>query len=361
MQDKHVVIFRASEDRDIFINKCTLPKTVYQIKDRGEPEQGDIVVGNHQVIDWIIAQHIIDNYDNLPEYTIFTSADPRDHVVSLEIAIHCKFTSGYGSFCVGRSLYSQYTIGWPRIHPSRIVSHLLGLGMVNDNNISKPIYGCQPGTIFYVHRDRILQHPKEMYQNFINWDNDEKLKEYYLNYKHPDWFWLLLSKYNPETKKYNGKEKLEKSIETKMHRKRNDFFGLSMECLWTNLFMSRKEFNHLEKSQAVLGNKLYFNTKLEKYSIWTYFEIPPCSNNGHDAMNNFLLMENSWFDYEDETYIKWRKKLLEKLYYESCKSEYNLNESYDEFWKNENIPKDCKLYHDVLYKFKTIGYKHISL
>lgn len=361
MQDKHVVIFRANEDRDIFINKCTLPKTVYQIRDKGIPEEGDIVVDKHQVIDWMMCKFIIDNYDNLPEYTIFTSADPRDHVVNLEIAIHCKFTSGYGSFCFGRSFYSQYTFGWERIHPSQILANLIGLGMVNDDNCSKQIYPCQPGTIFYVHKSRILQHSKSFYENIVNWDNDNKLREYYLNYKHPDWFWQYLSYHNPETKALSKIERLEKSIQKSMHRTgRQDFFGLSMECLWTLMFMSKEEFNLLEKSQAVIGNKLYFNTRLEKYNSNFLFTIYPYEKNIIETNANFLLMENNWFDYNDPTYILWKEKLLEKLYYEFHKEK---NESLESFWQRSNkndIMKSNKVI-NFLNRLKSFGYKHITI
>ena len=75
MQDKHFVILHGKEDRNIFINKINYSKTIYHIDGiGGEAEDGDIVVGNHQVTDWIMAKYIVDNYDNLHEYTIFTQA-----------------------------------------------------------------------------------------------------------------------------------------------------------------------------------------------------------------------------------------------------------------------------------------------
>jgi hypothetical protein len=99
MQDKHVVIFHGTEDRDLFINKVPYSKTIYHIGNiGGTPEPGDIIVDNRQSIDWIMAQYIVDHYDQLHEYTIFTQADPFAHVHEPLLAIQSTFTDKFGSF-----------------------------------------------------------------------------------------------------------------------------------------------------------------------------------------------------------------------------------------------------------------------
>jgi hypothetical protein len=313
MQDKHVVIFRGSEDRDILINKVKYPKTVYQIEGIGEPEEGDIVVSSRQVTDWILASYIYDNYENLSEFTIFAQANPDEHCESFLLAIDSTLTDGFGSFSLARSIYDQYCIGWPRIHPSILIAHELGINFHNDNNTRKFIYYCQPGQFFYVRKDRILQHPREFYKKLIELDDDQKLRETIYNHNFPDYFWYEINKAHPELKNSSKTDKLKKLT---IKGRRDELFGQAMECLWSYVFSDKTVLEKLNKSQAVIGNKLYFNTRNSQYDLNFKFYIYPYHENPRVTINNFKLLENSWFDQDCSNYLKWKDKLIQRYYIE---------------------------------------------
>jgi hypothetical protein len=325
MQDKHFVIFHGREDRDIFINKLNYSKTIYHIDGiGGEAEEGDIVVGNQQVTDWIIAKYIVDNYDNLHEYTIFTQADLRDHVHEPLLAIESTLTDKFGSFCYARSLYEQYTLTWGRLHSVYLSSKRLGLDFHNANNSRKFIYYCCPGSIFYVHRDRIREHPKSFYENLIKCDNDEDFFDYIQNYNHPDWLWSEINRFHPQLKNLSKKEKImkitkdiPKSITLNGSKPKDDYFGVSTEPLWSSVIFAGKDmFDLMDTAQASMGNKLYFNTKNSNYDLNFKFTIFPYSLNITQTIMNFKLFENSWFDLQCPAYKKWRETLIEKTVWE---------------------------------------------
>lgn len=314
MQDKHVVIIRANEDRDLFINKVKYPKTVYQIEGKGIPEEDDIVVSSRQSLDWIIAKHVIDNYNNLPEYLIFSQANPNDHVHEMLLAIDSTFTAGYGSFAYARSIYNQFTTNWDKCFPVRLVAHMLGLGFHNDNNCSKYIYYCQPGVIFYVSKEKLLEKPKSFYQNIYDCDDDEKLLEILENYRYPDYFWSDLNKNFPNLKNLPRKEKLKNRVGKIENRQ--IVFGLAMEPLWFFLFADKKLFSYIEYAQATIGNKLYFDTSKNSYDSNFKFFKYPFSHNSSQTILNFKKMENDIFDWNCPNYLKWRKTLVEKTIWE---------------------------------------------
>ncbi len=321
MQDKHIVIFRGKEDRDIFINKIKFSKTIYQIDGiGGEAEEGDIVVGNQQVTDWIHAKYIVDNYDNLHEYTIFAQADPSDHVHEPLLAIESTFTGQYGSFSYARSLYEQYTLTWDRLHSVYLSSKRLGIDFHNANNARKFIYYCTPGTTFYVHRDRIRERPKSFYENIIKCDNDADFFKYVEEYNHPTWLWLEIDKKYPQYKHLSKKEKIRKitsdvakSMTLNASKPKDDYFGVSTEPLWSSVFFTGEDlFNLMDTAQSVIGNKLYFDTNKSTYDPNFKFWVFPYSPDMSQTTMNFKLLENDWFDWECPNYLKWREKLIEK-------------------------------------------------
>jgi len=335
MQDKHVVIFHGREDRDIFINKCELPKTIYHIDGiGGKAEPGDIIVDNHQVTDWIMAKHIVDNYDNLPEYTIFTQADPNDHCVELSNSIKCKFTDKYGSFCFARSLCEQFTFGWQRLHSAALSAERLGIGFHNSMNDRKIMYYFAPGNIFYVHRDRIRERPKSFYQSIIDLDNDEDFFNYVENYNLPYWVYREIDKCYPNLKKLSKKEKIvqltklvPQYITQNSSKKRDDYFGISTEPLFTFLiFMDKKIIKIIDEAQSVMGNKLYFNTNNSHYNYDFYFNKFPYHDNKHQTTFNFKQFEENWFDRDCPYFKKWQEFNKEKLRFEARKSGRNEDE-----------------------------------
>jgi len=325
MQDKHIVIFRGKEDRDIFINKIKFSKTVYHIDGiGGEPEDGDIVVGNQQVTDWIHAKYIVDNYDNLHEYTIFAQADPTDHVHEPLLAIESTFTGLYGSFSYARSIYEQYTLTWERLHAVYLSSKRLGIDFHNANNSRKFIYYCTPGTTFYVHRDRIRERPKSFYENIIKCDNDVDFFNYVLDYNHPDWLWAEINRAHPELRHLSKIEKLKKitselpkAMTLNSSKPKDDYFGVSTEPLWSSIFFTGKEmFDLMDTAQATIGNKLYFDLRKNNYDLDFKFSRFPYSPNMSETILNFKRLENNWFDWDCPNYLKWREALIEKTIWE---------------------------------------------
>ena len=325
MQDKHFVIFHGREDRDIFINKVNYSKTIYHIDGiGGESEPGDIVVGNQQVTDWIIAKYIVDNYDNLHEYTIFTQADLRDHVHEPLLAIESTLTDQFGSFCYARSLYEQYTLTWGRLHSVYLSSKRLGLDFHNANNARKFIYFCCPGSIFYVHRDRIREKPKSFYENLILCDNDADFFKYVEEYDHPAWLWNEISRLHPELKSLSKKEKIAKltkdipkATTLNASKPKDDYFGVSTEPLWSSIIFAGKDlFDLMDTAQATIGNKLYFDLRKNNYDINFKFSRFPYSPNMSETILNFKRLENNWFDWDCPNYLKWREALIEKTIWE---------------------------------------------
>lgn len=314
MQDKHVVVFRANEDRNVFINKIKYPKTVYQIRDKGTPEKNDIVVDSKQSLDWIIAQHIIDNYDNLPDYTIFSQAIPDDHVHEMLYAIDSTFTGGYGSFAYARSMYNQWTTNWNKCLPVRLVAHMLGIGFDNDDNASKFIYYCQPGVIFYLSKEKILEKPKSFYSNIVLCDDDKKLLEILKDYDYPDYFWSDMNKYFPNLRNFSKLDKLKERVGS--FEKREIVFGLCNEALYFLLFADKNIFDTINKAQACIGNKLYCDPSKNSYDPnYKFFQFPFAPSTAETILN-FKKLENDIFDWNCPYYLKWREKLIEKTIWE---------------------------------------------
>ena len=334
-QDKHFVIVHCKEDRDVFINKLKYPKTVYHVG--GNPQPGEISMSDKQGIEWIFNTWIVENYDNLPEYTIFTQAIPNDHVIEPLLAFDVTLKSGFGSFAYARSLYNQYTTDWFRCHPCGLLLELMGLKLHNLNNISKSIFICYPGVIFFVSRDKIREKPKSFYQKLIDLDNDDLLYDAFLNEPKPNFFYVDNKKYHPELKHLSNHEVLK----ARTIRDRRSYFGITCEALWAYIFADKTMFNHLDTAQAALGNKLYFNTNFNVYDSKFKFSIFPFSHNTSETVMNFRLLENDWFDWDCPNYLKWREALIHQTVLEG-----------------ESKGFDGRV---LLKYYEKLGYKHISL
>jgi hypothetical protein len=335
MQDKHFVIVHCKEDRDVFINKLKHPKTVFHVG--GNPEPGEIPMSDKQGIEWIYNTWILDNYDNLPEYTIFTQAIPDDHVHEPLIAFEATLKSGFGSFAYARSLYNQYTTDWVRSHPCSTVLEMLGLKLHNVNNCNKPIFMCYPGVIFFLSREKIREKPRSFYENMIAMDNDDLVFETFKNQQKPPFFYTDTRRFHPELKHLSNEE----LFDARTFRMKNSYFGLTCEALWYYIFADEAMFNHLDTAQAALGNKLYFNTNANKYDPKFIFNIFPFSHSAGQTKINLMLLENDWFDWDCPNYLKWRETLIEKT-----------------IWEGEQRGFDGQA---LLNYYKQIGYKHISL
>ena len=135
MQDKHFVFVHCKEDRDVLINKIKYPKTVYHVGNDLQP--GEIQMSSKQGIEWIYMTWIVENYDNLPDYTIFSQAIADDHVHEPLLAFESTLTSGFGSFAFARSMYNQYTIDWVRCHPCASLLEKMGLKLQFANVCAK--------------------------------------------------------------------------------------------------------------------------------------------------------------------------------------------------------------------------------
>lgn len=340
MQDKHFLITHYKEDRDIFINKLNYKKTIFHVGDN--PQPGDVIKNKDNGFHTFFAEWILENYDNLPDYVVICQADPTDHVHEPLLAVDATFASDFGSLCYGRSIHNQYATDWIdglRI-PIRLLAHELGIGFFNDNNTSKSIYCLYPGEINFISRKRLLEKPKSFYQKMIDLDDIPTLYSLYDKNIIPQYVFDDIKNYFPEQRKANKKELLEFLKKRDLERKQG-YFGLTFETLWLIAFSDNKTFKMLEKSQAVIGNKLYFDTRKLEYNPNFKFNIFPYNDNSQKTRFNLKLLENSWFDYDCPYYLKWREKLIEKT-----------------IWEGEQRGFDGK---QLLELYDKIGYKHISL
>lgn len=334
MQDKHFVFVHCKEDRNKLINKINYPKTVYHVGNDLQP--GEIQMSNKQGIEWIYMTWIVDNYDNLPEYTIFSQAVADDHVHEPLLAFESTLKSGFGSFAYARSLYNQYTTNWLRCHPCASLLEQIGIKLHNINNKSKFIFMCYPGVIFFVSRDKIKEKPKSFYENLINLDNDDVFYDNFKNEQKPTYFYTDNRKYHKELRGLSNQE----LFDVRTVRDRASYFGRTCEALWYFIFADKETLNRLNISQACLGNQLYFDTKKNKYDENFKFSIFPFSDDVGETVLNYKLLENDWFDWDCPSYIKWRKALIEKT-----------------IWEGEQRGFDGLQYLEYL---KQYGIKHIS-
>ena len=342
MQEKHIVVIHYNEDRNILINKLKDSKYSYTVYHKGnDPQPNDIFLKNYGTGDWVIFKHIVDNYDNLPEYLIFTQANPDDHVHEFLLAIESTFTSGFGSFCYARSFHSQYREEEEHFYPVRLLLDKFGIEYHNDTNARKSLYYCQPGVIFYVSRDRIKQRPKEFYQNIINLEMDDLLlcNNLMIYSKHPDYFYNYLYSKFKNFRKFDKKKLMLKIMKNSIG-KNDGYFSSTIEPLYWHIFADLELLEKLKRSEMALNNKLYFDTNENNYS-GKIFSIYPFDHNPQKQSMNFKLLENDWFDWNCPNYLKWREKLIEKT-----------------IWEGEQRGFDGR---QLLEFYERVGYKHISL
>lgn len=340
MQDKHILITHYNEDRDIFINKVKYPKTIFHVGN--DPQPGDIVRDKKEDLHRFFAEWIIDNYNNLPEYVVLCQANPYDHVHEPLLALDATFKSDFGSLSFARAIHNQFSLGWDGnfLLPLQSFINELGYGFHNDLNTLKPLYFFFPGEANFISRKRILEKPISFYQKFIEWDDCDKIIEFTKKQKFSSDVYNVLLRNYKHLEHLSVKEKIQ-TLTNKIENKNFGHIGLVIEPLWLILFGGNELFNLLEKSQAAMGNKLYFNTKLEKYNLNFKFELFPYSYNLQVLRDNMVLLENDWFDYDCPYYKKWKEKLIERVITESNKHN-----------------KDGRL---IIEHYQKIGYKHISM
>ena len=344
MQDKHFVIVHFKEDRDKMINKLKYPYTV--IHKGQDPQPGDVVHENIGRDCYSYLKYIVDNYDNLHEYEIFTQADPDDHVHEFLKAIDTPFTGSYGSFGYARSIYTQYGQGDDVSIPTKQFLRECGIEFHNDNNCSKFLFFVNPGCIFYVHRDRIRQRPVEFYKKLMSFVKNDAILELLMKENYPSYVYKSIDRRLPALRHLRGSDKILAADRLHISQWMNDggvesFFGALMEAAWFTVFLSLETLEKINKAQSAIGNKFYFNTELENYDPNFKFWVYPFSPNVQQTVMNFKLLENDAFDWDSEEYKIWRETLIEKTK-----------------WEGEQRNFD---YTSLLNYYSISGYKHITL
>jgi hypothetical protein len=350
MQDKHIIIVHHSESRDIFINKVKYPKTVYHVGNN--PQPGDIQIDSSICLDRIYLRWIIDNYYNLPDYSIFMQANPNDHIVSPLTAIDINLKSEFGSFCVARAMYDQFSTWWVTILPLVEILEEAGIKLDNIYSSNKNIFLFYPGSMFFVSRKRLLEKPLSYYEKLYNLD-EHFFMNAMKNFKKSKNFWSEYFHFHPEDLNKSHSEIFDKWLEYDKNR-RWGTIGLCFEALWHFLLADKETLKLYNKSQAIIGNTFYFDTRKTKYSDNLSFQQFPISWNNQKSIYNYLLMENNWFDTSCPHFKLWQNKILEKWIYEIFK---NGNESWEMFWERcgELDLENNLIYHGIRNIYKELG------
>ncbi len=122
--------------------------------------------------------HIIDNYDNLSEYTIFIQDDTNNHIPD-----HNKFISFCNDIIQNKQLFALYPATWrggKGVHIRAIGNGHLGLGTLpsrdaikkccEEHNIYLPKrYTTETCAHFICHKNSILKHEKNFYIELRKW------------------------------------------------------------------------------------------------------------------------------------------------------------------------------------------------
>lgn len=145
------------------------------VYNKGLPLEGSIQLENIGRESHTYLTHIVRNYDQLTEFTIFTQANPFDHVkyANMSIPIWLKKwkqeIEHYG-YTRGEEITTEYDFHWPG---DDVTHQNLTLGQWADKYIENelieyPHVFMYNGACFGIRRDMILKRPREYYQRLLD-------------------------------------------------------------------------------------------------------------------------------------------------------------------------------------------------
>ena len=142
---------------------------------KGLPLEGSIQLENIGRESHTYLTHIVRNYDQLAEFTIFTQANPFDHVVDANMGVVIwldkwkKQLDKYG-YTPGKDITSEYDFHWPC---EGVTLQDLTLGQWTDKYIDNelieyPHVFMYIGACFGIRRDYIRKRSKAYYERLLN-------------------------------------------------------------------------------------------------------------------------------------------------------------------------------------------------
>jgi len=168
-----IVIARYNEAIE-WIRQIPSPYKVYMYN-KGVPLEGSIQLENIGRESHTYLTHIVRNYDQLAEFTIFTQANPFDHVKYAKASITYWLkkwraeVEHYG-YTRGENIKTPYDFHWPGDDVTR---QDLSLGdwakkYIENDWLEFPHVFMYNGACFGVSRDMIHARPKEYYQRLLD-------------------------------------------------------------------------------------------------------------------------------------------------------------------------------------------------
>ena len=157
MKDISLVIARYSEDIS-WINKFNIKKFIYN---KGEDEIPDSVkLPNIGLEPHTFIYHIINNYNNLSDYTFFLQGIPHDHEAEIENKINEYINDNVKDF----ELFGPYITEPSNYYSWLIPSHVSCFGYPLEHSF----FYFRAGGQFVVSKQKILSNPIEFYQHLYS-------------------------------------------------------------------------------------------------------------------------------------------------------------------------------------------------
>jgi hypothetical protein len=164
---KEIIIARHNED----ISWTEPYKEYLKIYDKGEKIEGfsSIQLPNIGRESHTYLHHIVKNYDNLADYTIFLQAKPQEHSDNFYEKLNEFLDNDYDSNFMWVSTWMAMSnlnaIDDP--HRPILANYRYGYNKVFDGDkLDNFIFGA--GALFCVSKERILSRPKSFYENALN-------------------------------------------------------------------------------------------------------------------------------------------------------------------------------------------------